>query len=136
MGEVIGLGGIPEVRVETKFTKGRRAETEAQFIKGPLRLDDIAKASVLPGHSLIVYLLARYRTDVTGAKTVSVPASLRKRVGVTRYSYYRAADHLAGAGLVTVDSKRGRGLTLTLIDGAGEGVPDNIDLTPPDFLTR
>jgi hypothetical protein len=118
MGEVIGLGGIPEVAIETEFTRGGRAKTRGQFIKGPLRLDDIAKAARLPRPCLAVYLLARYRADVTGQGVVSVPAPLRRRMEVSRYSYYRAVRYLAEAGLVTVDRQRGRSLRLTLVDGA------------------
>jgi hypothetical protein len=120
MGEVIGLGGLSEVLIKTEFTRARRIETKAQFIKGPLLLDDIAKVALLPGHCLIVYLLARYRADVTRKKVVSVPEPLRRRMEVSRYSYYRAVEHLAEAGLVTVDRRRGRSLRLTLVEGAGE----------------
>ena len=75
-----------EIPVETKWTRSGRKRRRDRFLKGPIPLDKIAAAAKLPGAALLVFLLAKYRADVTGSANVTLPVKLRDEMACQKRS--------------------------------------------------
>lgn len=91
------------------------------FVKGPIPLWWVTKASKLPGKAFHVAIAVRYLSGVRGGKTVTVTRSDRRTFGLERYSLYRGLEHLANAKLVYVDRKSGRAPVVTILEVEDEG---------------
>ena len=103
-----------EVEVHTSVSRARARRT-ARFLKGPIPLQDIARAACLPGKSLAVYLAIHHRCDLEGRGTVTLPAKLLSQFGVNRNAKARALRHLEQAGLVVVERKVGGATHVSLV---------------------
>lgn len=78
-----------------------------QFIRGPISLHWICRASQLPGKALHVGLMLWYLAGVTKSKEVLVSNTKLSGWGISRHQKARALSALERAGLVKV--KRGTG---------------------------
>jgi hypothetical protein len=62
-----GFMGDPEITGEHEVDLGlERRRLGEPFLKGPILLRDLAPISKLPGKALALWLLIRYRSDVSG----------------------------------------------------------------------
>jgi hypothetical protein len=106
--------GLPEREVRTAVLRRQQQRRYASFLKGPILVSVIAAAGALPGRALLVLLAIRYRIDLTGRPQVTLPASVMREFGFDRFTKRRALAELENAGLVRVQSARGRSMTVEL----------------------
>ncbi len=109
-------GAIPPRKpAQTRAPRHRRGE---MFLRGPIPLDWIARASQLGGKALQVGIALWF---VAGMKrTWSVPLNLSQseRFGFDRFSGSRGLAVLEGAGLVRVERHPGRKPIVAILDCA------------------
>jgi hypothetical protein len=97
-----------------------RDETEpgrksASFIKGPLPLGWMQRASCLPGKTLQVALTLWYLAGLKKTQSVRLASKQLAGMGVSRDAKYDALDRLASAGLVSVQQQSGKAPMVTLL---------------------
>jgi DNA-binding transcriptional ArsR family regulator len=103
-----------EVEVETAVLRDVRRRRADRFLKGPVRMNDIAAAAQLPGKALAVYLAIRHRTDLTRKNAVKLPAGLMRDLGVSKDAKARALRQLEAAGMITVRRQDGQSPIIAL----------------------
>jgi hypothetical protein len=71
--------GDPQITGEHEIDIGlRKRPLRGLFIKGPLRLRELAPVARLPGKTLAVWLLIRHRVDLIGATQPRFPNAFSK----------------------------------------------------------
>jgi hypothetical protein len=100
--------GVAVVEVETAALRAARTRQAGRFLKGPIRLTDIAAASRLPGRALAVFLAIHHRVALTRNPVVALPQRLLAEFGVGKDAKARALRALEAAGLARVERQRGR----------------------------
>lgn len=85
-----------------------------RFLKGPIPLDAIAKASNLPGRALAMFLAVHHQAALTGKPDVTLPKALLMLLGIDKDAKARALHVLAEVGLLTVQRNRGRSAKVSL----------------------
>jgi hypothetical protein len=103
--------------------------TAGRFLKGPIPLDWLAEAAILPGKALHVGLLLWYLAGLNKRRgDLPLSPSQLPVFGLNRYSAYRGVIRLEAAGLVTVARQRGRAPRVTLVQGAAACRSDRGDM--------
>ncbi len=85
-----------------------------KFVSGPIPLAWLEIAGRLPGKALHVAVHAWFLAGVQKSRRVRASGALLARMGVRRFSAYRALVALESVGLVTVERHRGRAPAITL----------------------
>src|SRR5262249_17514423 len=96
-----------------------------RFLKGPIPWSWLRHAFPLPGKALHVALLLWREAGCRRSRTVSLCLTSALPEGLSRQSARRGLRQLAGAGLVTVRQRPGRGLEVTLNDAPADGESNN-----------
>ena len=101
-----------------QFQKAATSTVTEHYLRGPIPLAWLEAAARLPGQALAVgvalwHLAGLRRTQ----QHLSLSTERLASFGVSRYAKDRALRHLTGAGLVTVDRKRGRSPRVTIVAG-------------------
>jgi len=107
---------IEVMRIEEQLSEGslmrrqRAAKRQsAHFLKGPIPLTWLERASNLSGKTLTVGLVIWYRSGLSSTKTgIRIPSELRKRFGIERKAYYTALAAMEEAGLIGVQRRIGK----------------------------
>lgn len=104
-----GYLGDPEITGEHEIDVGLgiRRSLREPFLKGPLALRDLALVAQMPGKALALWLLIRYRSDVSRDRWVTVPRRLLADWGVGKDAKIDAMRRLEHAGLIAVDRPKG-----------------------------
>ena len=89
---------------------------EGRFLKGPISLDWLIKASCLPGKTLEVAIVLGFLSGVKKTKTVSLPNKIPGEFCVDRHAKKRALDALSEAGLISRAQSPGRAPVVTILD--------------------
>lgn len=107
--EDLRLGGVRPAANPRR--RPPRPENGEKYLGGPIPLAWLAAAACLSKGAgvLKLSLLLWFEAGLTGKKQVSVPGWLRSEWKMGRFAYYRAANVLEKAGLVSVDRQRGKG---------------------------
>jgi len=79
-----------------------------RFIKGPISLAWITRASKISSRAMSMGVLLWYWYGLTGSLTVRVSTKRLNEFGISRRTCFRALKDLEDAGLVHVDRKHGR----------------------------
>jgi len=88
------------------------------YLRGPIPLAWLQKAARLPGRTLAVGVALWHLAGLRRTRQhLSLSTERLAPFGVSRYAKDRALRHLTGAGLVTVDRKRGRSPRVTIVAG-------------------
>jgi hypothetical protein len=93
-----------------------RHRTGEKFLKGPIPLNWLSRASQLKGKSLQVGLSLWFLAGLTNSKTVKLPQSTLCEFGVNRQCKYRALQWLEDAKLISVKVDVGQAPLVTLRD--------------------
>lgn len=93
-----------------------RHKTGEKFLKGPIPLNWLARASQLQGKSLQVGLSLWFLAGLTNSKTVKLSQSTLCDFGVNRHCKYRALRWLEDAKLISVKVDNGQSPIVTLRD--------------------
>jgi len=86
-----------------------------KYIKGPISLAWITKASQVSSRALAVGVLVWYWYGLTGSLTVKVTTKRLKEFGISRSTCFRALKDLEDAHLVLVDRSYGRAPLVTIL---------------------
>jgi hypothetical protein len=114
-------GALDHVPAPTKKSKKRNRQSKPEFIKGPIPLHWLSQAAALSGKALAVGLALWFRSGIEKRRSVKLHPSTLTKLGVSRWSMYRALDALEAAGLVRVQRHRGRSPTVTVLDEKNQG---------------
>jgi len=98
-----------------------RARVKGRFLMGPIPLNWLIKASVLPGKCIHVAVAIWFLTGVKKANTVPLSNKLLSEFGVDRFSKSRALRRLSNAGLVAVMQSKGCSPLVTVL-GCDDGL--------------
>ena len=91
-----------------------------KFLKGPIPLALIYRATKLPGKAWHVYAAVWYLAGVRKDQTIKLTQVVLNEFGVSRYAKYRALDALAQEGLILYESADGKNPLVTLLNTAEE----------------
>lgn len=86
-----------------------------KFLRGPIPLTWLSRASKLSGKALHVGIVLWFRAGIEQNRTIKLSNLSVKVVGLTRYSKNRALKHLESAGLITVERCAGRSPVVTIL---------------------
>ncbi len=106
---------------QTTSAKGRlpRHRAGEKFLKGPIPLDWICHAALLPGKSFQVAIAIWFLAGLHKTATVKLNQALLSSLGVSRQCKYRALAWLTEAKLIEVDQSNGKNPVVTILP-AGE----------------
>jgi hypothetical protein len=107
------------------FASGHRERFHTQhgrlserFLRGPVPLRWLLKASTLRGSALAVGVLVWFRSGLERRRAgLTVPRELRESAGISRFSLARGLKALASASLVEVVHSPGRGVRVGIVGG-------------------
>ena len=97
-------------------TRVPRHHANGHFLKGPIPLTLINRATRLPGKAWHVYAAIWYLVGINRHSTVNLTNTALKQFNVSRDSKYRALKALEKAGLLTVVRTNGKNSVVTLLD--------------------
>lgn len=98
----------------------RQKRRQANFVRGPIPLDWLARAAPLPGKALAVGLAIWFCAGLRRRRDhLSICGTLLERFGVRRHAGYRGLTALERAGLVTVERRCGRCPRVTILTDRG-----------------
>lgn len=86
-----------------------------RFLKGPIPIDWLSKAAMLPGRALHVGVALWYLSGMEKSYTVKLSSKTAGLFGVDRFAKARALDAMEQAGLVRVERGKGKAPTITII---------------------
>jgi hypothetical protein len=103
-----GYMGDPEITGEHEVDIGLRRRTlKESFLKGPVPLNELVPAARMPGKSLAVWLLIRYRSDLNHANSATLPQSILKEWGIGKNARADALRRLEHAGMIEIERPKG-----------------------------
>ena len=106
---------IPKQTPPVTKTKARKRATE-KFLKGPIPLPLIQRATRLPGKAWHVYAALWFLKGLKQTSTVTLTQAVLNDFGVSRFAKYRALADLERAGLIILASRPGKNPVVTLCD--------------------
>ena len=99
----------PSLRRVPRASKGQR------FLRGPIPLDWLSAAAVLPGKSLHVGIALWLEAGLRNSAIVPLSNLTGRYFGLDRNAKYRGLHWLENAGLITVERKLGRAPIVTIL---------------------
>jgi DNA-binding MarR family transcriptional regulator len=100
--------------VETEWSRRRKVSRTASFVFGPIAVRDIKIATKLGGSCLAVLLAIFFRSNVTKARSVTLPGRLLDEFGIDTDAKLRALKRLEQAGLISVERRPGHSAIIKL----------------------
>ncbi|MDB5340535.1 MAG: hypothetical protein JWN70_6154 [Planctomycetaceae bacterium] len=96
----------------------KRQQRAGEFLKGPIPLKWLCRASTLQSRSAItVGLMLWFRAGcLKRDEDLTLGTELRDAFGVSRQAFYRGLDDLQSAGLVTTERMPGRTAKISIRD--------------------
>jgi hypothetical protein len=114
--QVGGYMGDPEITGEHEIDLGlRRRPLREPFLMGPILLRELAPIAQMPGKALAVWLLIRYRSDLSRGDWITLPRTLLEKWGIRKDAKAEALRRLEGVGLIRVERPKGYMLKVKLI---------------------
>lgn len=113
--DVIPIDQLRIQAVRSSQPTNRPKRRTRPFVRGPIDLQWLHRAAVLPGRALHVGLALHYLVGVERSHTVKLRRTVVERFGVNRHAEYRALRVLEAAGLVSVQRKPGARPIVTLV---------------------
>ena len=112
---LIDWSNVPTNELPTTASHRERQKKRERFLKGPIPLYLLQRATKLPGAALPVYLMARHRADLTGADTVTLTSAYLRDWGISADRCRRALNALTTENLVSIKKVTGRSTRVTLL---------------------
>jgi hypothetical protein len=85
-------------------------------VRVSLGLRQMAIISQLPGKAFELWLLIRYRTDLTGKSEITLPSELLKEWGIRRDAKADGLRRLVEAGEIKIEHQQGHSTKVKLIN--------------------
>ncbi|NRP52386.1 hypothetical protein XMV242_000845 [Marinobacterium sp. xm-v-242] len=101
---------------EKVVDKASRKRITGRFLRGPIPLEWLMKASQLSGQALHVAIAIWFLTGVKNTNSVQLSNKLLSEFGVNRYSKRRALRQLISADLISVEQGRGKSPVVTVLE--------------------
>lgn len=111
-----GLRPEPAPTKEKVVDKASRKRITGRFLRGPIPLEWLMKASQLSGQALHVAIAIWFLTGVKNTNSVKLSNKLLSEFGVNRYSKRRALRQLTSADLISVEQGRGKSPVVTVLE--------------------
>jgi hypothetical protein len=100
--------GDPEITGEHELDIGlRRKPLKESFLKGPIPLNELVPVARMPGKTLAVWLLIRYRSDLNHGKPATLPQSILEKWSIGRNARADALRRLEQAGMIEIERPKG-----------------------------
>ena len=112
---LIDWSNVPTNELPTTASHRERQKKRERFLKGPIPLYLLQRATKLPGAALPVYLMARHRADLTGTDTVTLTSAYLRDWGISADRCRRALNALTTENLVSIKKVTGRSTRVTLL---------------------
>ena len=110
-----GYLGDPQITGEHEIDLGlRKPRMVERFVKGPLLLSELVPVGRMPGKALLLWLLIRYRTDLSRDGWATLPRRLLTEWGIGKNARTDALRRLEQAGLIRVERPAGYMLKVKL----------------------
>jgi hypothetical protein len=90
--------------------------TLAKYLKGPVDMYWLGKASCLPGKALHVAIALWHVAGMRKSHEVRMQGGVLSLMGITRQAYSKGLAQLEGAKLISVERSSGRTPVVTLLD--------------------
>ncbi len=100
------MSDISEIEVDTFWTHNRRRKQASRFLKGPIPLVLLLKASCFPGKALGLYLAIRHRADLQRCEEVTLPTAYLAKWGINKDAKRRGIAALEQANLIQIVDRR------------------------------
>ncbi len=113
---------IKEV-INTPGTRLPRHKPGGMFLKGPIPLNWLSPAALLPGKTLSVGIAIWFMAGIKKNNTIRLTGKTMIQFGVKRKAGYRALQRLEQAGLISVKRGIGRCPVVTILSGNPETNP-------------
>lgn len=88
---------------------------QGTFLKGPIPMDWLQRAGMLPGKALHLGVALWFRAGLAGSMTVKLANADLAAMGVARDAKYEGLQRLKAVGLISVEQQPGRAPTVTLL---------------------
>ena len=98
---------------EKKVSRHRKQQ---QFLKGPVPLPWLIKASQCPGKTFVVAIVIWFRSGLSKSSQINLTSTVLKQFGVDRSAKSRALKCLEAVELITVERKPGKNPVITILD--------------------
>jgi hypothetical protein len=95
----------------------RTRRVQGRFLRGPVPLDWLQRAALLPGRAVHLGLALWFLDGFQQTGTVKVEPGVVRGFGLDRHASYRALRALEKAGLVSVERRKGAAPVVTLLVG-------------------
>lgn len=96
---------------------------QGNFLKGPIPMDWLQRAAMLPGKSLHLGVALWFRAGLVGSMRLKLSNGDLTAMGVARDAKYEGLQRLKTAGLIAIEQQPGRAPTVTLLLGASPEAP-------------
>jgi hypothetical protein len=111
-------GALRSPRAHPERLRSKHGRLAEPFLRGPIPLRWLFKASALRGSALAVGVLVWFRSGLERRRVgLTVPRQLREAAGISRFSLARGLRALATADLVEVEHSPGRGVRVGIVGG-------------------
>jgi hypothetical protein len=97
-----------------------RPKHKGMFIRGPIPLDWLSRAAMLPGRSLHVAMALWFMAGLKKTRIVPISNVTGLQFGLDRNAKYRALEWLEQADLISVERRTGRAPIVTILEPPSE----------------
>lgn len=112
-----------------------RHRSNEKFLKGPIPMDWLSAAAMLPGKTFQVAVAVWYLVGICGKNAVKITGATSKLFGVERKALYQAIKKLEDAGLIAVvDRRRGVCPVVSLLEAPTSKQRSAVKLDPRPTL--
>ena len=95
--------------------KPRKPRFTGNFLKGPIPLAWLMKASALPGKAFQTGIVLWYLCGLRKKETIVLANGLLEQFHISRQAKYRCLKALEGAGLITFEGRKDRNPRVTIL---------------------
>jgi hypothetical protein len=88
---------------------------QGTFLKGPIPMDWLQRAAILPGKALHLGVALWFRAGLVGSMRLKLSNADLAALGVARDAKYEGLQRLKAAGLIAIEQQPGRAPTVTLL---------------------
>ena len=106
--DLIDWSNVPTNELPTGVSRRGQRKKQERFLKGPIPLSLLQRATKLPGAALPVYLMALHRADLTGSETVTLPNTYLRDWGISPDRCRRALNALTTENIICIKRINGR----------------------------
>jgi len=95
--------------------KPRKPRFAGNFLKGPIPIAWLMKASALPGKAFQTGIVLWYLSGLRKKETIVLANGLLEQFHISRQAKYRCLKALDGAGLITFEGRKDRNPRVTIL---------------------